>query len=193
MRGILIVLFLSIGTFGALAQEQSIGLRIGTPMAITYKRYLSDHRAFEFGLGTTPPGWNDNYYRNSFGDYSRYDGYSYNSHNVRSTVFFQARYLFQYEIPIEGMIGDLGWYWGPGAVLKFASVDFVYQNRAFPFNVVNDRRTDIDLGPELIAGVEYTFQGVPITLFGEASLMLEFADRPLNLRVFGGIGGRFNF
>jgi hypothetical protein len=159
-------------------------------MGITYKKYLPQNRAIEFGLGTLTSGWYSQYYENSFSRYKRYDGYRYLSHNVSSTVYLQGRYLFHTDIHIEGMMGELDWYWGLGGMLKFANVDYRYRNENE--EIVRDTRTDIDLGPEGILGMEYTFEDVPITLFGEFSLMMEFADR-LAFRGFSGVGARYNF
>ena len=193
MRGVFTIFFLTLGAGAVFAQEQGIGLRIGDPIGITYKRYLAKERAIEFGIGTATSGWNTNYYENSFEDYDRYNNYDYRSHEVKGTLYLQGRYEFQYNIPIEGMEGKLDWYWGIGAMLKVATVDFTYQNEVSPYDIVKDKRTDIDLGPEGIAGMEYTFQDIPLTVFGEVSLMLEFADRPLTFRTFAGVGARFNF
>ena len=193
MRSVMVILFLAM-TVGAFAQKQGIGLRIGNPLGLTYKRYLPNDRAFEFGIGTAPPGWNKNYYENSFYDLDQYEDYrSYRSHKVNSTVYFQGRYLFQYNIPVEGMVGKLDWYWGAGALLKFAGVQYTYQENDAPGPDSKDTRTDIDFGPEGIAGMEYTFDHIPLTLFGEVSVLLEFADRPLTFRAFGAAGARFNF
>jgi hypothetical protein len=190
MRRVVVILLLAT-TVSAFAQKQGIGLRIGNPLGITYKRYLPNDRAFEFIFGTAPGAWNKNYYKNSFSDFDRYDNYMYRSHNVNSTVYFQGRYLFQYEIPVEGMVGKLGWYWGAGALLKFATVTYKFE---LPNDSQeSDKRTDIDFGPEGIAGMEYTFDDIPLTLFGEVSALLEFADRPLTFRAFAAAGARFNF
>lgn len=188
-----IIFFLVLGYGTLVAQKQAIGLRLGNPTGIVYKKFLPHAHAVEFGIGTAASGWNSNYYSHSFKDYKRYDKYDYRSHNVRGTVYFQGRYLFQYNIPIEGMIGTLDWYWGIGAILKVARVDFNYQNRNPPFDPVTDTRTDIDIGPEGVAGMEYTFEDIPLTVFGDVSLMLEFADRPITLRPFAGVGARYNF
>jgi len=192
MRSVMVILFL-VTTVGAFAQKQGIGLRIGNPLGLTYKRYLPNNRAFEFGFGTAPGGWNKNYYKNSFEDFDDYDSYSYNSHNVESTVFLQARYLFDYNIPVEGMVGRLDWYWGAGAMLKFAKVNYGYSGPGDATAYFRDTRTDIDFGPEGIAGMEYTFDNIPLTIFGEVSVLLEFADRPLTFRAFAAAGARFNF
>ena len=190
MRRVMVILLLAT-TITAFGQRQGIGLRIGNPLGLTYKKYLPNERAFEFGFGTAPGGWNKNYYENSFHD--RYEGYRYRSHDVTSTVYFQGRYLFQYDIPVEGMVGKLGWYWGAGALLKFATVKYTYQENDAPGPNSTNKRTDIDFGPEGIGGMEYTFDDIPLTLFGEVSVLLEFADRPLTFRAFAAAGVRFNF
>lgn len=192
MKGVMLILFLAT-TVSTFAQKQGIGLRIGNPLGLTYKRYLHNDRAFEFAIGTSPGGWNKNYYENSFHDLDRYEGNMYRSHNVNSTVYLQGRYLFQYNIPVEGMVGTLDWYWGAGALLKFATVKYTFQENDAPGPNATDTRTDIDFGPEGIAGMEYTFDDIPLTVFGEVSVLLEFADRPFTFRAFAAAGARFNF
>lgn len=177
----------------AIAQDRSLGLRVGYPLGISYKGYIHSNRAVEFLIGTMPPGWNSRYYERSFGTYRDFDQYSYLSHNVRSTFYLQGRYLFQYDIPVQGMEGKLDWYWGAGALLKFASVSYQYQTREPPNNSYFETVTDIDFGPEFMAGMEYTFEDVPITLFGEVSVLIELANRPLVFRGFAGVGGRLRF
>lgn len=178
---------------GVMAQDQAIGLRGGDPFGITYKKYFSDHRAIELGLGSSSRNWHYSYYRNAFGRYGRYDNHQYISHYIESLIYFQGRYLLHYNIPIQGMVGKWQWYWGAGGVLKLAQVEYRYQDDLPPFNgVERDTRTDLDLGPEAIIGMEYTFEDVPITFFGEASLMIEIVDRP-SAFMFGGVGIRLHF
>jgi hypothetical protein len=191
MRRLTVILFLAT-TVSVYGQNQGIGLRIGNPLGLTYKRYLPNDRAFELIFGTAPGGWNKNYYKNSFKDFDKYDTDVYRSHDVESTVYFQGRYLFDYNIPVEGMVGKLDWYWGAGALLKFAKVNYSYQP-GDATTILYDTKTDIDFGPEGIAGMEYTFDDIPLTLFGEVSVLLEFADRPLTFRAFAAAGARFNF
>ncbi len=192
MKRVLIVLFTLI-SFAGFSQQQGIGLRLGDPMGATYKKYLGKTNAIEFGIGSAPARWHNSYYIHSFDDYSEYDSYRYQNHSVQSTLYLQARYLFQYSIPVENMEGKLDWYWGVGGLLKVSKVKYTYRENDSPFNVTTDIRNDLDIGPEGIIGMEYTFQDVPLTVFGEGSLMLEFLDRPINIRSFGAVGVRFNF
>lgn len=173
-------------------QKQAVGLRLGNPLAVNYKMYFDNDRAIEFGVGTKPPGLNSSsYYKNSFDHYV--DNADYLSHDVRSTLYLQARYLFQHDLTIDGIEeGKANWYWGLGAVVKIASVRYGYQERTPPFRALAETKTDIDFGPEGIGGVEYTFEDIPLMVYGEASIMLELADR-FTLRPFGAVGARFIF
>ena len=193
-RSILVlVLAILAGDIFAQKMTHGIGLRLGEPLGFTYKLYLQNNKAIEFGLGTAVSNWSGNYYKNSFKHYSRYDGNHYLDHKVDNTIYLQGRYLIHYDIPIEGMLGDLDWYWGLGAVLKSARVRYAYQENLAPFRTFSDTRTDIDFGPEGIAGMEYVFDEIPLTIFGEVSLLFELADRPATLRAFAPTGLRYNF
>jgi hypothetical protein len=192
MKKLVIIIFLTVIFFAAHSQDRGIGLRLGNPMGITYKKYLLRDKAIELGLGTVGMGWHDNYYRNSFRDFDRYENVDYVSHAVTSTIYLQARYLLHYNIPIEGMVGKLDWYWGLGGVFKMANVRYHYRDNESSA-IQRDVRTDIDFGPEGILGMEYTFETVPVTIFGDISLMVEIVDRPGIPRGLSGVGARYNF
>lgn len=192
MKRLAFLMMLIIST-AAVAQQQGVGLRLGDPMGVSYKKYFGRTHAIEFGIGSAPANWNNQYYINSFQEYPRYDNYRYQNHTVQSTLYLQARYLFHYNIPVQNMEGKLEWYWGGGAMLKASKIQYRYQNREAPFAPTRDIINDIDLGPEGIIGLEYTFQDVPMTVFGETSLFMEIADRPATIRGFGALGVRYNF
>jgi hypothetical protein len=191
-KNFVLLVFLFVGYF-SLAQKQGIGLRLGDPVGITYKKYLPRNHAFELGIGGASPQWHRTYYQNSFDEYSKYDNYRYVGHTIESTVYLQARYLFHYDIPVEGMQGKLDWYWGAGAMLKLAKIKYRYKDAENGPATFTDIKTDIDIGPEGILGMEYFFDDIPLSVFGEASLLVELADRPGAVRVFGGVGLRYIF
>jgi hypothetical protein len=189
----IIIIIASFASIFAQKKDNGIGIRLGEPMGVSYKRYLPDNRAIEVILGSAARGWSSSYYRNSFEHYSKYDAYDYRSHKVKSLVYLQARYLFQNNILIEGMPGKLDWYWGFGGLLKSAQVEYHYRNKIAPFTNYVDKKNDIDLGGEAILGMEYAFDNIPMSIFAEISLMVEFVDRPVAFRSFTGIGARYNF
>ena len=173
------------------SQDRAIGLRIGDPTGISYKKYLPGNKAVELGLGTTTIGWHHQYYRNTFRDFDKFENYDYRDHRVVSAFFIQGKYLIQYDIPIEGMIGRLEWYWGVGGMLKMAKIEYRYVDNTS--ERLSDIHTDFDLGPEGILGMEYTFEDVPLTVFGDISLMIEIVDRPGIPKGYSGVGVRYNF
>ncbi|HEY9047415.1 MAG TPA: hypothetical protein VIN08_16025 [Ohtaekwangia sp.] len=192
MKHVALISLLIIVVVSAHAQQQGIGLRLGLPTGVTYKRYLSTAKAVEFGIGTSPRNIDDRYYKNSFKHMSRYDNYVYESVDVSSAVYMQARVLFQYDLAVTDTEGKFQWYWGAGAMLKLAKVDYWYRNPANNNEYLHDRRTDLDFGPEGILGLEYTFEDIPLSLFAETSLQLELADR-FTFRLLAGTGARYNF
>jgi hypothetical protein len=186
-----VLVLLGGGTF-AHAQKHTVGLRLGDPMGITYKNYLSKTQSAEFILGSASPNWHWDYYQRSFEHYAQFDGDRYISHEVLSTLYLQARYLLNYNIQIEGMVGKLDWYWGLGALLKTANVRYTFQDLSGNTPVETGTKYDIDFGPEGIIGLEYKFSNIPLSVFGETSLMIELLDRP-GVRVFGAVGARYHF
>ena len=172
---------------------QGIGLRVGSPTGVTYKKYVTKWNALEFNVGTVPRDWNRTYYQNQFNAWGKYDNYIYLSHLVESVVYFQGRYLMHFNIPVEGTTGRLNWYWGLGGLAKIAAVRYTYADpEASPTTQVTNV-TDLDIGPEGIIGGEYTFEDIPMAVFVETSLVVELVDRPGAARMFGGIGVRYNF
>lgn len=192
MRVISTILLVGISWMGY-SQTQSVGIRLGDPTGVTYKKFIQRGRALEVLVGSVPAHWHNNYYFNSFSEYDQYDSYRYQNHTVQSTLYVQARYLYHEPIPIENLIGKVTGYWGAGGMIKTAKVQYRFQERDAPFVQGTDVHTDIDIGPEGIVGMDYTFNDVPLTVFGEVSLLLEIADRPLTPRVFGCLGLRYNF
>jgi hypothetical protein len=191
MKHVLFILLLIGFSIHASAQNNALGVRLGLPMGVTYKRYITNNKAFELGIGSAANNADNRYYQRTFNGVDKYEDLEYRSVNVKSVIFLQGRILFQQDIQVEDLEGKFQWYWGIGGVFKAATVDFRYRDPRLN-EFFNTRRNDIDLGPEGIIGLEYTFEDVPITLYGEFSMMLEFVDR-LNFRAFAGTGARIRF
>lgn len=192
-RKIFLLVFILFGSIELMAQKRAMGLRVGDPIAITYKHYLQSDRAFEFMLGTASPNWRKNYYKTSFDKYSKYDDYDYRSHKLSNPFYLEARYLFHTHYPVDEMEGKLEWYWGLGTILKIAKVEYNYVTNDDIGLPGSDKRSNLDFGPEGIIGVEYTFEDIPLNVFGEVSLLIELADRPFALQIYGGVGARIIF
>jgi hypothetical protein len=185
---------LSFGAYFSAAQNStnSIGLRLGQPLGMSYKKKFNNNKAFEIILGTGLSNWSKRYYEFSFyREYDR-DDYTFRGHEVKNTFFIQGRYIFQNQIQTEGIKGNLEWFWGFGAMLKTAQVQYSFLEKKPPENHLLDKN-DIDLGPEALIGMEYTFNNTPLTLYADISILIEIVNRPAYLRGFSAIGLRYNF
>jgi hypothetical protein len=190
MRQFILITTLACLCFSGYSQKQGIGLRIGKPLGISYKKYFG-LKALEFTVGGATRGWSDNYYETSFDADDDFDSYKYVSHKVESQLYLQGRYLVHNEIYVQDLEGRWDWYWGVGGILKFARINYEYIGAAPPLKERHEHR-DIDLGPEAILGMEYTFQDVPVSVFVDFSFMIEVVDR-VSVQPFGGAGARYNF
>jgi hypothetical protein len=180
-----------LGSFAAWSQHNSLGIRLGDPTGITFKRYLPANKAVEFLIGTAPRGFSETYYKKTFR--KKYDDLHYIDHRASDIFCFGGRYLFHHQIPTEGLEGKVDWYWGAGASFRTAKVEYIYEDLLISANeTFYKSRTDIDFGPEVMGGVELTLQNIPLSIFGEMSMMFEIVDR-ITIRVPGGIGVRYNF
>lgn len=179
-----------IGSFSyAQKTSQSIGLKAGDPVGVTYKQYVGNGMAWEAVIGSFPRGLYNNYYKDAF--YDEYNGVQYRGHNVDMALALQARIMWQYSL--EEYIPDSEWYWGVGGNLRVAHVDYRYTviDPAFGGSIDGDD-TNIDFGPEVFAGAEYFVQEVPLTAFIELGMMVEILDE-VGVRLLGGGGVRYNF
>ena len=197
MNKLLILFLLSLlCTSPLLAQHKDWGggVRLGDPVGVSVKKYLSRQRAVEVNVGRT---WGYNY-SNAFYRHSNYDRdfYDYEWHRLRSSVSLQGRYLLHKDLRLKELPG-LDWYYGLGAQLRFFSVDYRY--RYYPTlekrqSITQvDRVTHTDIGLDGIIGLEYSWREVPISVFADVNLFLELLDDPFLPFLQGGAGFRYYF
>jgi len=187
---------------GAFSSENNwgIGLRFGDPSGISVKKYFGN-TALELNVGLSHTiaknGYWDGHYRNEWEDrycLSSYDDCDYLGFSRSRPLGLQLHYLWHWNIPgAEG----LSWYAGAGGQMAFQTVRYSYRYK--PFNgspwIYDDggSYTDFDFGADGVAGLEYTFKKVPISLFLDVNLFLEIYDSPFVFWFQSGIGGRYNF
>lgn len=172
-----------------------LGLRLGDVSGLTAKKYLPGGRALEFSLGTTSYRGYD--YEDDFYEEDRYADYEYLDYRRTGAVAFQVNYLFQKDI---GGVENLQWYWGFGGQIRSKSYVYEYRYRNYygpgpgdyTWVVATDKVTDLDLGADILIGLEYHIPGAPLSLFTDINLMLELVDDPFLLFPQGGIGIRYN-
>jgi hypothetical protein len=172
-------------------KENQISLRVGEPMGVGYKRFFTGGNAIEFLVGTATKQASESYYRDSFQHYIEGDVFEYKGHEVENILYLQARYLFQRSIPWEAVPGSFEWYWGAGVLYKQA--DLIYIFNVDTFDDLKATFRDIDVGPEAILGLDYSFKEIPLTIYSELDVLVEVTDRPGSFRGFMVVGLRYNF
>ena len=117
----------------AQAYKSAVGLRLGTPVAVTFKHYLNEGSAVEAFSGV----------RSS-------DGFRWFS--------LSLAYQSSYSLGLDGALAPLSWYWGAGASLYQIS----FSDRELREFLGADGRFNL-LGINGYLGLEYTFDNLPIT------------------------------
>ncbi len=170
-----------------------IGIRLGDPLGITYKRYLPADCALEFNLGSTNVGFYGAYHRNTFRKKSKYDNFRYNGYNVNYAVAIQVHYLYHKDF--SQLTPGMDWYYGFGGQIRLMGVryDYLIVDGPAAGTFGSDELTNFDIGPEGIIGLEYNIMNAPLSAFAELSLFAEIIDNPLRLRMQAAIGIRYNF
>jgi hypothetical protein len=189
-----------------------VGLRVGDPLGLTIKKYFGDKFAVEFNLGKTffwGSGY-DGYYRYNDGKYGGpypyyTNGNPYYGNPVPGNPYYNNGYYFydpravsmqlhllsQKSIP---SVKGLQLYFGAGPQLRVLTYryGYYYNTNQGPL-FYSDVYRQVGIGLDGIFGTEYTFSGVPLTVFADINLYAEIAPVPLWLGIQGGIGARFNF
>ncbi len=182
--------------FFAHAQEDGVGLRLGEPLSITYKKFLDGNFAIEGMFGRA--GVNSaQYYQRAFDNNRPTPNAFYAGHSTGSSFSFNLRGAYHEDITDDLNI-DQGYflaYAGAGVQLRSTRVDYSYTDPASspPGVFFRESRRNIDLGPEIFGGGEYYFDDLPISIFAEIGLFMELIDRFGHLKLQGGIGVRYLF
>lgn len=181
------------------AQDMGIGLRLGDPSGITFKKYFNEKNALEINLGRTRFGNGNGYYQSRYNDWYgnknfNYTDFQYLGYSSNTPITIQVRYLFHKDFPD---VPGLKWYYGAGGQIASQTYTFDYRYKIPGDNswrlATGENVTDIDLGVDAILGLEYTFEDIPVSVFLDANLFVEIIDNPFLLWGQGGLGARYNF
>ena len=194
----LIVLLLLTLPLAGMAQEDGIGLRLGEPFSVTFKKFVDDRFAFEGMVGRAGAN-SSRYYIRSFDNNRPSPNAFYASHAASSALSLNFRASLHEDISdyFDISQGYLLAYAGLGVQLRSVRVDYAYTDPAIIVGslppVLRENRTNLDLGPEVFGGAEYYFDDLPISVFGELGMFMELVDRIGHLRLQGAIGIRYLF
>lgn len=192
-RILFIILFLPFLSF---AQERGVGIRLGEPISITYKDFLSDYISYEFMIGSGGVN-SSSYYQRDFENNPPESNSFLVSNSAKKGVSLNARMAYHEDftdaIGIEK--GYLLGYAGAGVQFRSVQVTYLYTVSAVNPGLVpkQEERNNIDFGPEAFVGGEYYFDDVPISIFAEVGIFIELLDRLSHVKGQGGIGVRYIF
>lgn len=194
MKKIILILLLSIPLL-AHSQEHHLGIRIGEPLSVTYKTFLSEKYFIEGMIGSAGAN-SGQYYRRAFDNNKPFPSAIFAAHSASNAFSLNVRGAYNENISAEFDIveGALFAYGGAGLQLRSVRVHYVYSDGGSSSNFApNETRTNMDFGPEGFIGSEYFFEDLPLSVFAEVGLFLEILDRPGHLRLQGGVGARYLF
>jgi hypothetical protein len=176
---------------GSTQYKWGVGVKLGDPTGITVKRYFGNN-ALELIAGRA-------YYYGAYYDYYYHDNRYHNAayvgpgqeafYGFSNPLSLQVRYLIHKNI---NDLRGLRWYFGFGGQVR--SISYYYYNYDVYGNYYGvSRATDVAFGGDGLLGLEYTFEDIPLSVFADVNLYLEFYRRPFYPEGQGGIGVRYNF
>lgn len=159
-----------------------VGGRMGNPFGGSLKKYLSEKQSLELTIGR--------YYKWGYSYSENYKGYVNISESayrgIQLHYFFQKDFGFFTDVP-----GKFQWYYGGGVQYRSGIVKYQF------FDIkTNDyiryKKVDVDFGIDLTGGAEYTFEEIPLTLFIDHTIFVEFID-DFYFYNLPSMGARYNF
>ena len=136
-------LFVAISYSSSKAQsfKNAIGLRMGSPIAVSFKHFLNGSSALEAFAGTRSYGYDYSYY---YYDYSR----------IR---YWTVGAAYHHHMPINlGFIDGLEYYFGGGVSAYFWNYGEYYYAERF---------SSTSFSIQGYIGMNYTFENIPLNLF----------------------------
>lgn len=179
---------------------QGVGIKLGDPMALTYKFYASRSLAFSMDVGKAASGLYNEYYRNAFTGYlpdtlTANESIQYLSNKVTSNFFLEGKFLYQWDAEkiSKGLqvYAGLGWQWRNANI----NYEYLYTDSSPGGNSTTGIMTQnlFTHGPVGILGFEYAYFSIPISAFIEIEWFSDVASDPGYHRFQGGVGLRYVF
>lgn len=177
---------------------QGIGLKLGDPVAITYKYYPNKNWAFGADLGKAASGLYSKYYRKAFANYlpdtlSGEETIKYLSHRAITDWYLEAKFLYQWKA--EKISPGLQLYAGLGLQWRSTKLeyDYIYEDGLFETELGKFERSRFTYGPSAIVGFEYSYFSLPLSAFIEIEWFTDVLLDPGYNRFQGGVGLRYIF
>jgi len=165
----------------------AIGVRLGDPTGVTFKKYLGNDFALEFSAGVPTYILGGYDYDNYYNDHYYKNGYYGYGHKNKFRYAIQAHFTKLFDIK---SVDGLQWYAGGG--LQFRQN--IYQYKYYDYNgkPYTENVSVAQFGLDVVGGAEYTFSGVPFSLFADVTTFVNFVNGA-GVYFQPAVGGRFNF
>lgn len=179
---------------------QGIGIKLGDPMALTYKFYASRRIAFSIDVGKASNNLYNKYFENAFSDYlvdtlTATESIQQLFHKVKSDIFMEGKFLYQWDA--EKLSKGLQVYTGVGWQWRSTNLKYTYlYSDSAPGGITRlgwfscNRYTYGMVG---ILGFEYANFSIPLSAFIEVEYFSDFSIDPGYNRFQGGVGLRYVF
>jgi hypothetical protein len=178
--------------------HQGIGFKLGDPVAISYRFYLTEKFSFGADFGTVSSSLYNRYYRNQFDSYVDSDTFrtssasiDYLSHKVRSDLVGEAKFVYQFAVLSPGLqlfVGG-GWQWKSTNI----TYTYLYNNSVIENSPGSFQRRRLTMGPQIVGGMEYSYSKIPVKAFLEMEYYTDVQVDPGWHRFEGGVGLRYIF
>lgn len=198
------------GTYTCVVMQEKkyiggIGLKVGAPMAVTYKMYFLKRFAFEVAAGISNTSVSEQQIVDNFLEETKmeYEGreikdFGYFMHSVEGVYAAQARMMMHNPIPralSSRGFENLDWYIGIGAVIRIIDVKYLYEYKPDPnrSDIKSFNQRLLEYGPEVMLGFEYAFKEIPLAAFAEMGAFIRVNNKDDFHAIQGGLGVRYNF
>jgi hypothetical protein len=177
---------------------QGLGIKLGDPVAVSYKYYPNKNFAFAADVGKVASGLYSKYYRKNFAEYlpdtlSGEESIKYLSHRALQDWYVEAKFLYQWDAekisPGLQLYAGLGWQWR-STKLEY---DYIYEDGLFENELGKFKRSRFTYGPSAIVGFEYSYFSLPLSAFIEIEWFTDALLDPGYNRFQGGVGLRYVF
>lgn len=177
---------------------QGIGIKLGDPVALSYKYYANKHWAFGADVGKAASGLYSKYYRKAFASYlpdtlSGEESIKYLSHRAITDWYAEAKFVYQWDV--ESISKGLQFYTGLGLQWRSTKLeyDYIYEDGLFENQLGKFRKSRFTYGPSAIVGFEYSYFSLPLSAFIEVEWFADALLDPGYNRFQGGVGLRYVF
>jgi hypothetical protein len=177
---------------------QGIGIKLGDPLALSYKYYPNKNFSFGADVGKVASGLYSKYYRKQFNGYipdtlSGESSIKYLSHRALSDMYLEAKFLYQWDASAISkglqLYAGLGWQWR-NTKLEY---DYIYEDGLFENQLGKFKKSRFTYGPTAIVGFEYSYFSLPLSAFIEIEWFTDALLDPGYNRFQGGVGLRYVF